>query len=99
LQRIAALEESIRKLPTPLSDDVEEVKRELAKLKALPPVPTQLPTDVVEAPSKLRKFGEQVLAEVAKMALREALKELWTSYGHHVIDAANAAGEWLRPFL
>ena len=40
LRSIAALEKTIRKLPTPHDEEVEEVKRELAKLKALPPVPT-----------------------------------------------------------
>ena len=48
LRCIAALEQTIRKLPTPLDEEVEEVKRELAKLKALPPVPTRLPTDAVK---------------------------------------------------
>ena len=61
LRSIAALEQTIRKLPTPHDEEVEEVKRELAKLKALPPVPTRLPTDAVQAQAKLRKFGEQVL--------------------------------------
>jgi hypothetical protein len=99
LNRIAALEDIIRKLPTPLSEEVEEVKRELAKLKALPPVPTQLPTDVVQAPSKLEKIGEKVLVGVATglatQVASAAAKELWTTCGHHLIEAARAIADWI----
>jgi hypothetical protein len=52
LKRIAALEETIAELPPasagprPLNDnDIEEIKREIARLKALPPVPAKPPTD------------------------------------------------------
>lgn len=99
LRSIAALEQTIRKLPTPLDEEVEEVKRELAKLKALPPVPTRLPTDAVQAQAKLRKFGEQVLSslatQVVSAGLKEAAKELWASYGHQLIATAQSIGEWI----
>jgi hypothetical protein len=72
LNRIAALEETIEKLatlpdaeqitPSPLDDsEIEEIRRTLVKLRALPPVPTQRPTDAVEVPNKFREFGEKVL--------------------------------------
>ena len=34
LKRIAALEKTIAKLPTPPSEEIEEVKNEIAKLRA-----------------------------------------------------------------
>jgi hypothetical protein len=94
LNRIASLEETIRKLPPPLSEEVEGAKREVAKLKALPP-----PADVAQAPSKLKKFGEQVLSEVASAAVKEAAKELWAAYGHQLVDVARSAADWIASIL
>jgi hypothetical protein len=98
-RHIAALEGTIKKLAVPLSEEVKDVERKLAKLKALPPSPKRLTPDVVEAPSKLKKFGEQVLSDVAKQAastaVKEAAKQLWASYGHQLIAAAQSIGEWI----
>ena len=99
LKRIAALEKTIARLPTPPSDEIEEAKREIAKLRALPPVPIRLPTDAVQAQAKLRKFGEQVLSSLAtpvvSAAVKSAVKELWASYGHQLIATAQSIGEWI----
>ena len=100
-KRIAALEETIAKLPTvpggPLNDnEIDEIKSEIATLKTLPPVPAKPPT---ETPSKLRKLGEKVLeslaADAARRAITEASKALWAQYGDQLIALARAIGEWI----
>ena len=99
LKRIAALEKTIAKLPTPPSEEIEEVKNEIAKLRALPPVPTRLPTDAVQAQAKLRKNGEQILSslatQVVSVSVKAAVKERWASYGHELIATAQSVGEWI----
>ena len=110
LNRIAALEETIAKLaalpeaeqikPRPLDDDeLEEIRNMVAKVKALPPVPAQRPPNAVEAESKLRKFGEQLLlaltVQAAAGAISAPVKELWASHGHQLIDAARSIAEWI----
>jgi hypothetical protein len=99
LKRIAALEKTIAKLPTPSSEEIAEVKNEIAKLRALPPVPTRLPTDAVRAQAKLRKNGEQILSslatQVVSASLKVAVKERWASYGHELITTAQSVGEWI----
>jgi hypothetical protein len=103
LKRIAALEETIAELPPasagprPLNDnDIEEIKREIARLKALPPVPAKPPTN---AQSKLRAFGEKVLQslaeDAAKRLISTAAKQFWTEYGDQLIALARAIGEWI----
>ena len=99
LKRLAALEKTIAKLPTPSSEEVEEVKNEMTKLRALPPVPTRLPTDAVQAQAKLRKNGEQILSslatQVVSASVKVAVKERWASYGHELIATAQSIGEWI----
>lgn len=99
LKRIAALEKTIAKLPTPPSEEIEEVKNEIAKLRALPPVPTRLPTDAVQAQAKLRKNGEQILSslatQVVSASVKAAVKERWAGYGHELIATAQSVGEWI----
>jgi hypothetical protein len=99
LKHIAALEKTIAKLPTPSSEEIEEVKNEIAKLRALPPVPTRLPTDAVQAQAKLRKNGEQILSslatQVVSASLKVAVKERWANYGHELIATAQSVGEWI----
>ena len=99
LKRIAALERTIAKLPTPSSEEIEEVKNEIAKLRELPPVPTRLPTDAVQAQAKLRKNGEQILSslatQVVSASVKVAVKERWASYGHELIATAQSVGEWI----
>jgi len=103
LKHIAALEETTAKLPPasvgprPLNEnDIDEIKREIARLKALPPVPAKPPTD---AQSKLRAFGEKVLQSVAedaaKRLINEAAKQFWTQYGDQLIALARSIGEWI----
>jgi hypothetical protein len=103
LKRIAALEETTAKLPPagagprPLNDnDIEEIKREIARLKALPPVPAKPPTN---AQSKLRAFGEKVLQslaeDAAKRLISTAAKQFWTEYGDQLIALARSIGEWI----
>jgi hypothetical protein len=100
LDRIAALEETIAKLPIrggPLDGgEIEEIKREIAKLKTLSPVPTTAPT---EAEGTVRKFGEKVLQSLAvdqaKQVLSAASKALWTRYGEQLIALAHSIGEWI----
>ena len=99
LKRIAALEKTIAKLPTASGEAIKEVKSEMAKLRALPPVPTRLPTDAVQAQAKLRKNGEQILSslatQVVSASVKVAVKERWASYGHELIATAQSVGEWI----
>lgn len=99
LKRIATLEKAIAKLPTSPGDEIEEVKNEIAKLRALPPVPTRLPADAVQAQAKLRKNGEQILSslatQVVSVSVKAAVKERWASYGHELIATAQSVGEWI----
>ena len=88
LKRIAALEKTIAKLPTPPSEEIEEVKNEIVRLRALPPVPTRLPTDAVQAQAKLRKNGEDLSSlatQVVSVSVKAAVKERWASYGHELM--------------
>ena len=109
LNRIAALEETIAKLealpeaerikPRLLDDsEIDEIRNILARVKALSPAPAQRPPDAVEAESKLRTFGEQLLlalaVQAATVVISAPLKELWASYGHQLIDLAQSIGEW-----
>jgi hypothetical protein len=103
-RRIAALEETIAKLPTapggPLNDnEIDETKSELATLKTLPPVPAKPPTEAAGAQSKLAKFGEMVLqrlaADEAGRAIAAASKALWAQYGDQLIALARSIGEWI----
>jgi hypothetical protein len=103
-KRIAALEETIAKLPTapggPLNDnEIDETKSELATLKTLPPVPAKPPTEAAGAQSKLAKFGEMVLqrlaADEAGRAIAAASKALWAQYGDQLIALARSIGEWI----
>jgi hypothetical protein len=109
-QRIAAVEETIKKLaalpaveqitPRPLDDDqLEEIRNVLAKVKVLPPALTRQPANAVEAPSKLRKFGERVVSSMAEDAAKKvayaAAGVLWAKYGQQLIDVAQSIGEWL----
>jgi len=99
LKRIAALEKAIAKLPTSPGDEIEEVKNEIAKLRALPPVSTRLPIDAVQAQAKLRKNGEQILSSLATqvvyVSVKAAVEERWASYGHELIATAQSVGEWI----
>ena len=99
LKRIDALEKTIAKLPTLPSEEIEEVKNEIAKLRALPPMSTRLPTDAVQAQAKLRKNGEQILSslatQVVSASVKAAVKERWASYGHELIATAQSVGEWI----
>jgi hypothetical protein len=103
-KRIAAIEETLAKLPPapegPLNDnEIEEINSEIATLKTLPPVPTQPPTDAIKAESKWRERGEKVLVGLATglatSAVSEASKALWARCGDQLIDAANALGAWI----
>jgi hypothetical protein len=88
LKRIAALEETIAKLPTapggPLNDnDIAEINSEFATLKTLPSVPAKPPTEAAGAQSRLAKFGEKVLESLAADAARRSItavsKAFWGS--------------------
>jgi hypothetical protein len=105
LNRIAALEETIAKLPTssqeqnkprPLDDDeIEELKTEIARLKTLPPMPDQPLPDAIKAESKLRKFAEKVFLAMAADVTRAALNKLWETFGPQLIEVANAIARWI----
>ena len=99
-KRIAALEETIAKLPTApeglLNDnEIDEIKSEIATLKTLPPVPAKVPTEAVGAQSRLAKFGEKVLVGLATTAVSEASKALWAQYGDQLKALARSIGEWI----
>jgi hypothetical protein len=112
LRRIAALAETIAKLPTarpgighnrapPLDDDeIGEIKNEIATLKMQPPVPTRPPPEAIEAESKLRKFGEKVLGWLAAAeVLKEAGHDAWAMFGEQLIALANAIAGWIASLL
>jgi hypothetical protein len=109
LRRIASLEETFAKLaalsdaeqikPRPLDEsEIEEIRDTLVWLKALPPAPTRQPTDLVEAESKLAKFGEKVLVGLTVWAATKvaspAATALWASCSAQLKTAAQAIGEW-----
>jgi hypothetical protein len=103
-KRIAALEETIAKLPTAsdglLNDsEIDETKSEIATLKTLPPVPAAPPTEAAGAQSRLAKFGEMVLqrlaADEAGRAITAASKALWAQYGDQLIALARSIGDWI----
>ena len=103
-KRIAALEETIAKLPTApeglLNDsEIDEAKNEIATLKTLPPVPAKFPTEAAGAQSRLAKFGEMVLqrlaADEAGRAITAASKALWAQYGDQLIALARSIGDWI----
>jgi hypothetical protein len=82
LRRIAALEETIAQLPRPgpLDDsEIDESKAALATLKKLPPVPTQLPAEAVQAKSKLKAFAKKVAESLAMDAAKDTVKWVLTA--------------------
>jgi hypothetical protein len=102
LKRIAVLEETIAKLPTPgpLDDsEIEESKSTIVALKSLPPAPAKPPAETVQAQSKLKAFGQKVLeslaTDAAKWALRAAALALWEQYGHQLLDLVDAIEKWI----
>jgi hypothetical protein len=97
LRCIAELEETIVKLPTPpggpLDDnEIEDIRRTLAWLKTLPPVPTQLPVETVAIQSKLRTFGEKILSSIATDAATRVVLD------HSVTLQSSAPASW-RPWF
>lgn len=99
-KRIAALEETIAKLPTapggPLNDnEIDEIKSEIATLKTLPPVPAKPPTEAAGIQSRVASFGEKVLVGLATTAVTEASKGLWAQCGDQLIALARSIGEWI----
>lgn len=99
-KRIAALEETIAKLPTapggPLNDnEIDEIKSEIATLKTLPPVPAKPPTEAAGMQSRVASFGEKVLVGLATTAVTEASKGLWAQCGDQLIALARSIGEWI----
>lgn len=104
LKHVVALQEMLANLPPPprpLDDnEIEEIKEELARLKASPAVPSPLPP-TTESP--LRKFGEKILAQLAVQqgsAVAKAVgKEIWAQIGEGLIATAKAFGEWIASVL
>jgi hypothetical protein len=103
LKRVAALEEMLARLPPPRpldDDEIEELGKELARLKASPTVPT--PT-VIATESPLRKFGEKILTQWAVQqgtaAAKAVGKELWKSFGDELIEAAKVVADWIASVL
>jgi hypothetical protein len=100
-KRIAALERTIKELtgtpiePKPDPTEIEEIKRELARLKALPPEPSSRLPDAVEAESTLRRIGNRVLENLATEFAKSAFKALWEKYGQDLINLANSIAEWI----
>jgi hypothetical protein len=79
LARLAELEATVAKLlspstpgighnnPPPLDNtELEEIKREIALLKAQPPVPTALPVEASKTASKFVRLGQRVLTWIGK---------------------------------
>jgi hypothetical protein len=98
-KRIAALEKTIANLPTDLGpldqNEIEELKKEIARLKAVPAAPTDLPADAVKAKTKWQERGEKVLVGLSTTAISETSKALWARFGDQLIDGAKAIGEWI----
>jgi hypothetical protein len=104
LKRIAALEETIAKLPTaprgPLTDnEIAEINSEIAALKTLPPVPAKPPTEAARAQGRLAKLGEKVLehlaTDAAKWVITAGSTAFWEMCGDQLKALAQVIGEWI----
>jgi hypothetical protein len=100
LKRIAALEDTIAKLPpAPYEKEIEEIEKDIAQLKAQPPVPTQRPIDAVKSESRVRALGEKVLVGVATSlattAVSAASNALWARFGDQLKALADAISAWI----
>src|SRR5262245_27389536 len=98
LKHVVALQEMLANLPPPprpLDDnEIEEIKEELARLKASPVVPAPRPP-TTESP--LRKFAEKVLQYVAARQAAEATKAVgdWAHLGDKLNTVVEAVRDWI----
>jgi hypothetical protein len=98
LKRVAALEEMLANLPPPprpLDDnEIEELREELARLKALPVIPKK---PFIESP--LGKFAEKILTSLATSQATEAAtavgNQYWETFGGQLKEAIKAFAEWI----
>jgi hypothetical protein len=105
LKRVAALEQATAALLReeqvgPLdARDLDEIKRELATLKTLPPAPARQPAEAIKTQGKLtafaKKLAEDLAKDGAKGLIRLAAGKLWANYGDQLLDLARTIGEWL----
>jgi hypothetical protein len=124
LHNIAAVEDTIAKLPVPApgighnkppepfepldAQEIQAVRQLVARLRGLPAVPTQVPTDTAQAAKKLGEYAKKVVAYVGKQAdtfVTETVKTggkaapygaLWAMFGDQLIALANSIMEWIR---
>jgi cell division septum initiation protein DivIVA len=101
LKRAAELEETISNLPrSPHDDEIEKLKKEIARLKALPATPAQPPADAVKLASRLRKVAEKVassiVTDLAKKAIYAAAGAVWEKFGNQAIALADAIRVWIE---
>jgi hypothetical protein len=65
----------------------------------LPPAPAQQPAEAIRAQSKLKAFAnklaEALTQDEAKQLINAAARKLWEAYADHLLNLANAIGEWL----
>jgi hypothetical protein len=104
LKRVAAVEETIAKLPTSPAEQieprlVEEIKSAAVRLKTILP-DESLPTDAIKEESRIwRKFAESLATALAtdltKRAISEAAKALWARYGDQLVEKLKALAELL----
>jgi hypothetical protein len=106
LARLAELEATVAKLLSPSTPgighnnppaldnaELDEIKKEIALLKAQPPIPAN-PNDARAAAGKFSRFGERALAWVAKQ-LDTFATEFSKSAGHEAGKAAVQLSKWL----
>jgi hypothetical protein len=106
LKHIAALEETIAKLPTSsreqlkrLLDEFEEIESLITRLKSEPAMPAKPPAYAIQLQGKLMALGEKVLESLATDAVKQALSAaalaLWAAYADQLIALAKAIGDWI----
>ena len=77
--------------------DIEQIKSDIASLRALPPRPPQPPLEAVEIQSRwsglLKKVAKFIGTELAKTALKETI---WPPIRDVVNSAVTNLADWLR---
>jgi hypothetical protein len=100
LHRVGELESTLARLPpSPHDDEINELKAEIARLKALPAAPAEPPNEAIKLESRLRSFAKRLASsmtdDVAKKAIYAAGGALWGKLGPDVTALADAIRAWL----
>lgn len=100
LHRVAELESTLRRLPpSPHDDEINNLKAEIARLKALPAAPTSPPSEAIKLEGRLRSFAKRLASsmtdDLAKKAIYAAAGALWERLGPDLTALADAIKAWL----